>query len=200
MEFIDAILRNAKRLYKLTESLLDVTKIESKTLHLKMERFDLAGLIQSVVSDTILSIDSSRQSVKIEYQGNGVQVLADRSRIYQVISNLLNNAMRFTKEGQITISVRTSDENNVGSSRPSVTSRFVTVRITDTGTGISPEIFGNLFSKFVSSSSTGTGLGLYISKAIIEGHGGTIWAQNNLSGLGAEFAFTLPLDLHLNES
>jgi signal transduction histidine kinase len=71
----------------------------------------------------------------------------------------------------------------------------VTIRIKDTGTGISPKIFGNLFSKFVSNSSTGTGLGLYISKAIIEGHGGSIWAQNNLSGRGAEFAFTLPLEL-----
>jgi two-component system sensor histidine kinase VicK len=197
IEFIDAILRNAKRLYNLTESLLDVTKIESKTLHLKMESFDLAELIQSVISDTRMGIDRSIPSSRIEYEGDSIHVFADRSRIYQVISNLLNNAIRFTKEGLITISVRRSDEDKAGSSQGSFASPFITVRVTDTGTGISAEIFGNLFSKFVSNSSAGTGLGLYISKAIIEGHGGAIWAKNNSAGRGAEFAFTLPLRLEM---
>jgi signal transduction histidine kinase len=112
-------------------------------------------------------------------------VEADKVRINQVISNLLKNAIQFTKEGTITITAATEkmDYNN----------DEALVSIKDTGTGIDPEILPRLFTKFTSKSVTGTGLGLFISKSIIEAHGGKIWAQNNTDGIGATFAFSLPL-------
>lgn len=196
-EFIDAILRNAKRLYKLTESLLDVTKIESKTLQLKRERFDLDGLIRAAINDSLLSTGIARSDIRIEYHGENVEVLADRVRIYQVVSNILNNAIRFTNKGSIVVSLQAAKRNEHHSRHSSTRNRFATVRISDTGPGIAPEIYPDLFSKFVSSSPTsGTGLGLYISRAIIEQHGGRIWAENRPAGQGAEFAFTLPLYRH----
>ena len=111
-------------------------------------------------------------------------VEADRVRVYQVISNLLTNAIRFTKRG--TITVMTEIKENKGN-------RQVFVSIKDTGPGIDPEIAPRLFTKFASKSESGTGLGLYISKSIVEGHGGEIWAKNNADGIGAIFTFTLPL-------
>ena len=109
-------------------------------------------------------------------------VEADKVRISQVLSNILNNALKFTNEGQITI--RVLESNN---------KKEIIVSITDTGTGINKDIFAKLFSKFVTKSSQGTGLGLYISKSIVEAHGGRIWAENNADRRGATFMFTLPL-------
>ena len=102
----------------------------------------------------------------------------DRSRLTQVISNLLNNAVKFTTEG--TISIGTEKKDNQ-----------VIVSIKDTGSGIEHEILPRLFSKFSAKSFEGTGLGLFISKNI-EAHGGRIWAENNADGKGATFSFSLP--------
>ncbi|MFZ0221599.1 MAG: HAMP domain-containing sensor histidine kinase [Candidatus Nitrosopolaris sp.] len=113
-------------------------------------------------------------------------VQADKDRIMQVISNLLYNALKFTSDGVISIAVvkRKGEE------------EMAVVSIQDTGSGIDPEIFPRLFTKFSSKSFTGTGLGLYISKNIIEAHGGKKWAQNNNDHgrCGATFSFSLPLD------
>ena len=112
-----------------------------------------------------------------------VIVEADKVRIYMVISNLLKNAIQFTKEGTITITAAAEK----------MDSDDVLVSIKDTGTGIDPEIMPRLFTKFATKSVTGTGLGLFISKSIVEAHGGRIWAKNNDDGIGATFAFSLPL-------
>jgi two-component system sensor histidine kinase VicK len=111
-----------------------------------------------------------------------VFVEADKVRINEVISNLLKNAIQFTKEGTITIAAAEKMNYNE-----------VLISIKDTGTGIDPEIMPRLFTKFISKSVAGTGLGLFISKSIIEAHGGKIWAENNADGKGATFAFSLPL-------
>ena len=112
-----------------------------------------------------------------------VFVEADKERIIQVISNLLNNAIKFTEEG--TISVSTEVKAN--------SKREVFVTIKDTGQGIHPEIESRLFSKFASKSLQGTGLGLFIAKSIVEAHGGKIWGENNSDGKGATFTFNLPV-------
>jgi signal transduction histidine kinase len=117
-----------------------------------------------------------------------ITVLADKQRIIQVVSNLLNNAVKFTKQGVITI--RTAKKKRLKRSEKDE----VIVSIRDTGTGIHPQILPKLFTKFVSESPKGTGLGLYICKNIIQAHGGKIWAENNADANGATFMFSLPID------
>jgi signal transduction histidine kinase len=121
---------------------------------------------------------------------------ADRIRLSQVISNLLDNAIKFTKEEEGTISVVVEKKKD---SNTNTNKEVVIVSIKDTGSGIDSDIFPRLFEKFVSKSSKGTGLGLFISKSIIEDHGGKIWAENNSDGKGATFAFSLPTYQLINQ-
>src|ERR671924_345352 len=183
-ELIDVISRNAKRLQHLTEDILDVTKIESQSLQLQKEKFNLNEVIMSVLADYENLIGKIKDvKVSLITKGNFF-VEADRGRLNQVISNLLDNAIKFTQKGSIVISSERKDNNN-----------NVIVSIKDTGIGIDPEIMPRLFSKFASKSFIGTGLGLFISKSIIEAHSGRIWAENNSDGKGATFTFTLPLSV-----
>jgi two-component system sensor histidine kinase VicK len=183
LEYIEKIINNANRLQRFAESILDITKIESKTLNLKKEKLNLNDLILTVIDDLTL-MKSKKDLVKLRYQPREeIIVEADRNRLSQVISNLLINAYNFTKEGFILITAEKSDVN------------LATVRIEDNGSGIDAEIMPRLFSRFATNSSSGTGLGLFISKSIIEAHGGNIWAENNASRnkKGAVFAFSIPL-------
>jgi signal transduction histidine kinase len=185
-ELIDVISRNAKRLQHLTEDILDVTKIESQSLQLQKEKFNLNEVIMSVLAD-YESLIGKIKDVKVSFISKGdFFVEADRGRLNQVISNLLDNAIKFTQKGSIVISSERKDNNNDNN---------VIVSIKDTGIGIDPEIMPRLFSKFASKSFVGTGLGLFISKSIIEAHDGRIWAENNPDGKGATFTFTLPLSI-----
>jgi signal transduction histidine kinase len=178
-EAMKAIARNSERLDRLTSAILDVTRIEGQKLTLNREKFNLSEVLSSAVEDAKSTTDGS--NIKFEHSTpRNIVVEADRERISQVISNLLNNAVKFTKRGTIYISEETKDGQAV-------------VSIKDTGTGIDPEIMSMLFTKFASKSQTGTGLGLFIAKSIIEAHGGRIWAQNNKDGKGATFIFSLPL-------
>ena len=180
-ELIGAIARNAKRLQRLTEDILDVTKIESQSFQLQKEKFNFSEVIMDVVASYESQIKKIND-VKVSLISKGdFLVEADRGRLNQVISNLIDNAIKFTQEGRIVISSQRSDDDNV------------IVSIKDTGIGIDPEIMPRLFSKFATKSFIGTGLGLFISKKIVEAHGGRIWAENNPFGKGATFAFTLPL-------
>ena len=197
-EFVDVILRNGQRLGKLVEDVLDVTKIESQSLELRKERFDLNELIISIIDDIMAAEAESmvyglparrkgKNNVKITYQPRPLQVQADRNRIAQVISNLLNNAMKFTSEGYVTITAEKKREKSSNNHDVAI------VSVCDSGSGVDPEIMPKLFTKFSSKSFSGTGLGLYICKNIIEAHGGRIWAENNNKAKGATFSFTLPL-------
>ena len=184
-EMIQAISRNATRLQRLTNDILDVTRIESRSLKLNREKFNLNVLISDVVDDYRNEIEKSNGRVKLlhEQLNQIIYVEADKNRLSQVISNLLSNAIKFTKEGTIIV------EAEIKGSKALVT-------IKDTGQGIDPEIIPRLFSKFVAKSESGTGLGLFISKSIVEAHGGRIWAGNNhsdVNGRGATFTFSLPL-------
>jgi two-component system, OmpR family, sensor histidine kinase VicK len=177
--YVEMILRNARRLEKLTEDLLDVTRIESHSFHLNKDHFNLKDVILAQTKDYQKQADDDR--IELHYNQKDVSVNADKARITQVIANLLRNAICFTEGGGL-ISI-TADTKNAQ----------VVVSISDTGSGISPEIYPKLFTKFVTKSEKGTGLGLFISRSIIEAHGGRIWAENNKDGKGATFIFTLPL-------
>ncbi|MGB7955320.1 MAG: ATP-binding protein [Candidatus Nitrosopolaris sp.] len=201
LESLDVIIRNAKRLQQLSDAVLDITKIESKTLRLNKEKFDLNDVIINSIDDLILSSEFTNRAVQLSYQPQIVLLEADKGRISQVISNLLSNAFKFTKKdrGTISITLQMKNEdsgNNINTDENSDSPQYVMVCIRDNGTGIDPEIFPRLFDKFASKSFQGTGLGLFISKSIVEAHGGKIWAQNNNNrtddGNGATLCFTLP--------
>ncbi|MGZ5551411.1 MAG: HAMP domain-containing sensor histidine kinase, partial [Nitrososphaeraceae archaeon] len=199
-EILDVIIRNSNRLMKLAEDILNVARIEGSSFFLKKERFDIGELISEIMNDIEEKIVENKKNIKLFFElyngnnnnNNKIIVEADKNRLCQVISNLLNNAIKFTDEGSITVIVGTKKINNNNSNK-------VIVSIKDTGTGIDSEILPKLFTKFATKSpiAGGTGLGLFISKSIIEMHGGSIWAFNNdeknKEDRGSTFTFSLPV-------
>ena len=187
---LEVIIRNAKRLKRLTDNLLDITKIESQSLMLNKEKLNLNILISEVLKDYV-NKQKNQQKIEIVYDfkhKEDINIEADRDRLVQVIHNLLDNALKFTTQNQQMIFV-IIDKKNEGKEKEEVI-----VSVKDTGEGIPEKILPKLFSKFtVSNSTTGTGLGLYICKNIVEAHGGRIWAENNSDENGATFSFTLPI-------
>jgi len=194
-ELLDIIIRNAKRLQRLTNNLLDITKIESQSLLLKKEKLNLNILIAEVLKDYV-NKQKNQQKIEIVYDfkhKEDINIEADRDRLVQVIRNLLDNALKFTTQNQQMIFV-SIDKNKEGKEKEKEEEVIVSVK--DTGEGISDKVLYKLFTKFATSDpTTGTGLGLYICKKIIEAHGGRIWGVNNLDGKGALFKFTLPVKL-----
>jgi two-component system sensor histidine kinase VicK len=189
-ENIHIIARNAAKLYKLSEDILQVSKIESGTFSLRLGQVDLKALCEMAVQDTKKKIESEKKplDIHLDYKipSNGSEAVAiscDSSKISQVIYNLLDNAVKFTDKGTISISVAMHEESSI------------IFKVEDSGVGIDREIKDRLFDKFASRSNGGTGLGLYLSKKIVEAHGGKVWGSNNPSGIGATFSFTLPTDL-----
>src|SRR6266487_2280098 len=181
-EEVASIIRNAKRLDQLASDILDVTKIESNSLRLNKEEFNLNEIITLVVKEIrnlIANNDAGREKVTIHYNPKDIFVVADKGRLTQVLFNLLGNAVKFTEKGNIFVDVEEKADQLV-------------VNIRDTGSGIHSEILPRLFAKFATKSERGTGLGLFISKSIVEAHGGKIWAQNNVNESGATFKFSLP--------
>jgi signal transduction histidine kinase len=196
-EYVDVIVRNAKRLQRLTEEILDVTKIESQSLKLKKEEFNLNDVIINCINDMLMNrypeSSNKEKKPKILYEPKDIILKADRIRISQVLSNLLSNAIKFTPGGTISILSSLSSRNDKYDNTNNNDDGEAIVSIKDNGQGIDPDMLPKLFSKFATKSFAGTGLGLFICKSIIEAHGGSIWAQNNSDGNGATFTFTLPL-------
>ena len=200
-ELIGVIQRNAKRLQTLIANILDVTRIESQTLILNKERFDISDVISSLIEDYKDRTKNSNIELIDKNNNNNkpIFVEADKDRIIQVLSNLLSNAIKFTNQGKISINLfEKNDDNHEEDGKR----KEVIVSVTDTGSGINSEILPRLFSKFASKSYQGTGLGLFICKSIIEAHGGKIWAENNdvsedKSG-GATVTFSLPAASDIN--
>ena len=198
--YLQPIERNTQRLYRLLEDILDITKIESGSLKLKKTTFDMNEKIHNVIRDLTPkknvndnNNNNTNQNIKFIFQPTkeSIIVFADKERIYQVFSNLIKNALKFIPsiDGKIEISLeKVKDENNE--------KEFVSVKINDNGKGIDKEVLPRLFEKFTTKSETGTGLGLYIAKSIVEAHGGKIWTENNSDGKGATFLFKLPLSNH----
>jgi two-component system, OmpR family, sensor histidine kinase VicK len=182
-ELLEVVVRNAKRLRTLIENILDVTRIENQSLSLKKERLNINGTILNILEEYESRDNKRKNDLKIVFTPKDEFFIeADKERVMQVISNLMNNAIKFTLKGTITVTTKKKEESNE-----------IIVSIKDTGSGIDPEIVPRLFSKFVTKSQTGTGLGLFISQNIIEVHGGKIWAENNSDGRGCTFSFSLPL-------
>jgi two-component system sensor histidine kinase VicK len=188
-DMLKALTRNAYRLQRLITDILDIARIESGTLILEIESVNLTDLITTAIGDAKNQVKISGKSIEISYFHKQIQdaqqkkdliVDADKDRILQVLSNLLSNALKFTKEGSIAVTTEQVENE-------------VIVKVKDSGSGIDREIFPNLFERFVSKSEKGTGLGLFISKNITLAHGGRIWAENNPDGIGAMFAFSLPI-------
>jgi signal transduction histidine kinase len=200
-KFASAIQRNAIRLQRLSNDILDVAKIESRSLKLRKELLDLNELISNIIEDYKTIIAKDNQEIKLYYKppNYAVFVEADKERIAGVISNLLSNAIKFTKEGEIFVSTEKVDNN---SNNP-----YALVTVKDTGVGIDPEILPKIFSKFITKSFEGLGLGMYIAKNIVEAHEGKIWTDNNNNNnnnkngnRGAIFYFTLPLINNIKSS
>ena len=190
---IRGIIYNAKRLDQLAGNILEGAKIENQTLQLDYGRFNLKDILTDIIDDynNLLTIKESKD-VKLRYEPKDILIVADKVRVGRVISNLLNNAIKFTSKGEITISVIELKQNNNDDDDDDDGNGEIQVNIKDTGTGLSPAILPKLFSKFVSTDSGGTGLGLFVSRNIVEAHGGKIQAQNNDDGIGAMFSFTIP--------
>ena len=192
---LDIIIRNSKRLMQLEEDILEVARIESGTLSLHKEKFNLNEIITEILKENEQKMIRHKKNLKLFYESHIndeiIMVEADRNRLIQVVSNLLNNAIKFTNEGSITIIAETKKINNDNDE--------IVVSIKDTGAGIDKQILPKLFTKFATKSKEegGTGLGLFICKSIIERHGGRIWAINNDmvngEGKGSTFAFSLPI-------
>lgn len=211
-EMVQVIVRNAYRLFHLTEDILDVTKIETQDLKIRPEELSLGHLLDSVVED-FRNNNIERKNIKIVFrnQADSIPIRLDKGRIVQVVTNLLNNALKFTPEGLIQVTLDYQKEKGEGDgvgdgltgeggeieaknkNENKVRNSALVVSVEDSGLGIDPEIYPKLFSKFATKSEEGTGLGLYISKKIVEAHGGKIWAENNKNGRGSTFYFTLPL-------
>ncbi|MDF2767916.1 MAG: signal transduction histidine kinase [Nitrososphaeraceae archaeon] len=199
---LEVIIRNAKRLKELASNILDVSRIESQLLVLNKKQFNLEELISSIISE--YNESQKGKNLLVELKGDrNIIVKADKDRIVQVISNLLNNAIKFTKdepEGTISISCQRKEEDDEEEDDDN-NNNYVLVSVKDTGKGIDHEIFSRLFSKFITTTSTtskssndGIGIGLFVSKAIVEAHGGKIWAENNSDGKGATFSFSLRIN------
>jgi two-component system sensor histidine kinase VicK len=200
-EYFERLVRNTNRLERLVSEILDVTRIDDKSLKLKKEHFNLNEIVLDAIEDHRRQLDKGGGNTKILYEfkkeeeeekvsrgadtpAEEIFVTADKNRINQVIYNLLTNAIKFTKEGMVSISVKKKKgKNHINE---------VILSVTDTGIGIGSEILPRLFSMFATESEIGTGLGLFISKNIVEAHGGKIWGENNTDGKGATFVFSLP--------
>jgi signal transduction histidine kinase len=182
----DVINRNAKRLEKMTSNLLDLSRIENdKPLDLSKEKFDLRKKIENVVND--ICNTTPAKDIRIRFESNlnnaSVMIEGDRGRIFEVISNVLNNAIKFTKKGEVIVVLDEKDGQAI-------------VSVRDAGSGIAPKIYPNLFTKFATKSERGTGLGLFLAKNIIEAHGGKVSAENNSDSRGATFRFSLPIQTY----
>src|SRR5689334_4708266 len=203
---LDAIVRNAHRLERLAKDILDVTKIEGMRLTLHKECFSLNEKIRNAIADaTSIQMTeytgNDNKNIKIKFEseegrGNDIFIEADRTMIQQVILNLLRNAIKNVKEdGIITAMTQVSTQKKVEADarkKEGEGELAAVVKVKDNGSGIDTRILPRLFTKFATTSLEGVGLGLYISKRIVEAHDGRIWAENNSNDKGATFAFVLP--------
>jgi signal transduction histidine kinase len=187
-EYYDKLLKSVFRLHKITEDILDAARIESNTLRLNKEVFLLNEVLRANVDEQRRT--AAKKSLKVQLdQSEGVFVFGDKTRIGQVIDNLLVNAVKFTERGSIHVSVRLDKKQGK-----------VRVRVSDTGMGVDRSMVPVLFARFAAKSESGTGLGLFISKSIVESHGGRIWLERTEQGKGSTFTVELPVSTNIPAS
>jgi signal transduction histidine kinase len=185
-DLIKIIIKNAKKIKLLTDNILEAARIDSHVLTLEMEEFDLVELVKDLLKDLKTQMQNKKIILTLKGKEDSILIVADKLRLNQVFLNIINNAINVAQEGEIIVFLERQDNNTV------------LVRITDDGPGIPSNIKDKLFTKFVTGSKSGTGLGLYICKNIIEKHGGKIWVENN-KNKGANFNFTIPMTAQLGK-
>jgi|SRR3954453_11269033 two-component system sensor histidine kinase VicK len=203
-DYLEIIDRNTKRLKKLTEDILEISKIENNLFNLNKEQFDIKEFIRNLVNNYKKQVET--KNIEFEFvdfcNNDSLFIYADKNKISQVLSNLIGNSIKFIPDekevGNITITIekkaQDKGDKNGGNAANFDNQGSAIITVKDNGIGIDKDILPILFKKFSSKSFQGTGLGLYISKRIIEAHSGKIWAQNNEDGKkGATFSFSIPL-------
>ena len=187
-DLVKIIIKNAKKIRFLADNILETASIDSQLLTLNKEEFDSVESVKDLLKDLKSQIGDKKISLILKCKEDSILLVADlKFRLNQVFLNIINNALNITEEGEIIVFLEKQDNNNT-----------VLVRIMDNGLGIPSNIKDKLFTKFVTGSKSGTGLGLYICKNIIEKHCGKIWANNNLNNdereiKGSTFTFSLPI-------
>jgi two-component system sensor histidine kinase VicK len=192
-ELLRIIINNAKKLHFLTNNLLDVARIDENLFSLELQEFDIVGLANEVIKEVRNQITNNRKiQINLQCTEKSLHVIGDKIRLNQVFLNLINNAIKYTDEGDILVSIKRGNNNgNNSNSNNNENDTVALVQIIDKGLGIQEDIKQKLFSKFTKGKKVGTGLGLFICKNIVESHGGNIWAENN-PDKGATFSFTIP--------
>jgi signal transduction histidine kinase len=193
---LDEVILNAKRLERLSRLMLDVTKIENKSLVLSKQIVNANVLINELVDSynhklEAKNLESNNKNIKLTVilnQLKNIEAIIDKDRITQVFCNIVDNAISFSQAGKIYVILKKEKQNG---------QQYLIISVKDRGPGIDPDIMSRLFTKFASKSDVGIGLGLFISRGIVEAHGGKIWAQNN-PNKGATFSFSLPI--HINST
>ena len=181
---MDTVIRNADRLEHLINSILYLSIEESGKMKYYFEPIRIADVIEHSVLDMLSQAESRRLNIKSEVPNNLPLIQGDDGKLIQVMDNLIGNAIKFTPSGDITITAREDGSN-------------LHIEVSDTGVGMSSEQIDKLFDRFYQGDGStkrkygGTGLGLHISKLIVEAHNGKIWAESE-EGVGATIHFTLP--------
>jgi signal transduction histidine kinase len=183
-EAIDRVFQSSNNLVVVVEDLLNVSKIESGGMKYTMEPFNLIEISKSTTED--LSITAAKRGLKMTFESNDGEdctVNGDKEKLRQVVLNFIDNSIKYTKEGTIVVSVKRDSDK-------------VVFAVKDTGMGMTPEIKASLFQKFARGegarmNTSGSGLGLYLAKEIVEAHKGTVNVDSDGPGKGSVFSMTL---------
>lgn len=183
---LQIIMSNARKLHRLSENILDITRLEGNILYLNKEEFSFNELVKSTLAEYITNVEYNK-SISFEFRNFDCEyeAVADRLRMTHVIQNLIDTSIRFTNnKGKIVLTL---------SKKTVHYKEIVVLSITDYGEALRPEILSKLYSKFSSDSYYGVGIGLYLCRKLIEAHHGRIWAINNRNKNGCTFSFGIPV-------
>jgi signal transduction histidine kinase len=195
-EPLEKVYESANRLIELVENLLSVSRIESGRMKYNFEPVQMEDMVASVVDE--LSSNAKKKKLNLEYAAPKAalaKINIDQDKIRQVMMNLVDNAIKYTKHGTVAVSIRREN----GEARSHVSVPSLVFEVKDTGNGVRPDDKDRLFQKFIRGQGSslvhteGTGLGLYVGRMMVEAHGGNIWVESKGEGLGSTFAFSLPL-------
>jgi signal transduction histidine kinase len=181
------IAQSTENLVHIVGDFLNISRIEQGNMKYDLTDFDLKTIVGDVIKELRPNLERTRLEVKFEAPENSYKVHADINKIKQIVGNLIDNSMKYTPQGSITVALSVKSE-----------AQKIHFSITDTGIGISPDALPRLFQKFSRAKGAnevnviGTGLGLYAAKLMVEGQGGRVWAESEGIGKGSTFNMELP--------
>ncbi|WP_458743579.1 sensor histidine kinase [Candidatus Nitrosocosmicus sp. T] len=179
-ELLKIISRNARKLDIMTNNILDYARMENNIFNLNIEYFDLVQVVEELIGDYTIQVNKKHIRIELDTLSQKIMIKADKIRMIEVLDNLLSNSIKFTERGRIVISIRQTE-------------RYFVLKFIDTGSGMNEENLEKIFSKFYTTDKLGTGLGLYLSRIIVEKHLGRIKGRNNENGVGSTFTIELPI-------